>query len=182
MIYYIIRNKKIGFVAIAVVFILNLLYGTGYFEFWYFVPIYMMGSWMGLNFHLYLERTCIAINGYKLVLTLALLIATVELLISLEIGCISYLVRVVCLIPLLYIIRRQSFEHPKVYTKIGMFLYCVHDIVFRIIRNIITLCDMNMIFSWLMLIVTSTVVIVVAWIVLRRYMPRTLNLLTGGRD
>ena len=182
MIYYIIRNNKIGFVAIAVVFILNLLNGTGYFEFWYFVPIYMLGSWIGLNFYSDLERTCIAIDGHKLVFTLALLVAIVELLMNLVIGSVSYWVRIVCLIPLLYIIRRHSFGPPKAYTKIGMFLYCVHDIIFRIVRNIITLFDMNMVLSWLVLIASSTVVIVVAWIILRRYMPRTLNLLTGGRD
>ena len=182
MIYYIIRNNKIGFVAIAVVFILNLLNGTGYFEFWYFVPIYMLGSWIGLNFYSDLERTCIAIDGHKLVFTLALLVAIVELLMNLVIGSVSYWVRIVCLIPLLYIIRRHLFGPPKAYTKIGMFLYCVHDIIFRIVRNIITLFDMNMVLSWLVLIASSTVVIVVAWIILRRYMPRTLNLLTGGRD
>ncbi len=181
VIYYTIRNEKVGIIVIVTIFVLNFIKGTDYFAFWYFVPIYLLGSWIGLNFYSDFEK-CIVTEKYKIILVVILMIVTAECLMSLEVNGVCYLVRVLCLVPLFYVIRRQAFCVPKTYTKIGMFLYCVHDIFFRIFRNLITKCNMNMILSWITLVVLSTLVITGTWKVLKRYMPKTLNVLTGGRD
>lgn len=180
--YYLIRDKKVGLIVIGAVYILNLITGTDYFAFWYFVPIYLLGAWIGLNFHSDFEKKPIKTNKSRIIAAFVLMIVIAVFLMSLEIDSVSYLVRILCLIPLFYVVRNQSFPSPKEYTKMGMFIYCLHDIVFRILRNVITLCDLNMILSWCLLIVLSMGAIIVVWMILKRFMPKTLNVLTGGRD
>lgn len=62
-----------------------------------------------------------------------------------------------------------------------MFLYCSHDIVHRLVRNLISYFHANMMISWLLLLIISDMIMVAAYCFLDKYMYRFLNLLTGGR-
>ena len=95
--------------------------------------------------------------------------------------CIKMLIRYVSIIPIILLFRKQRIHEPSPVIKIGMFLYCSHELVFRMCRNVITTMHLSMLFSWACLIVMSASMILIMWNIMKHFSPQTLNILTGNR-
>lgn len=191
VIYYVIKNKNIvatTLVCIAIS-ILNVIFGAGYFGFLYFLPVYVIGAYLGLNHNLSVEAWIAGekSSGTKCYLkTMCCFIAVIVLgyitSCFADIDVLQFVFRYIAMVPFLMAVHYGTDLIPvKFISGGGMFLYCSHDIVYRLVRNLISYFHANMMISWLLLLIISGMIMVAAYCFLDKYMHRFLNLLTGGR-
>lgn len=173
----------------------NIISKVGYFEFSYFLPIYLMGGWLAHYYSNYIEsrlaggwKTC---KYQKVKIVLIILTAVIISIATKALGDFDLVkmavpilfLRYIVLLPILFaLFHLTDLKTPSEFVKSGgMLLYCSHDILYRIGRNLLKLFDLEMIVSWALLIVFTFIVCYCVWLIMRKYMPTILNLLVGGR-
>ena len=142
--------------------------------------MYFAGAYIGYHFHSYIEYEKNENKSFN-VLEWIIILSFIVLFCTVGNDTVKMLIRYTCLIPVIYLFRKQKIVTPKSIMRIGMYLYCSHDLVFRVLRNIISIMNFNMIMSWGLLILLSAAVIWLSWRILQKYMPLTLRILTGNR-
>lgn len=185
------KMRKELFILIELLLIaLNIIFEAGYYSFSFFLPIYLMGSYVGLNYVAVFEKFLSGTEADKnrnykagglIVLLIGLTYATKQITFR---GS-GMLFRIVFLIIILFILHYVTCKmKPSVFVaSAGMYLYCAHDLIYRIIRNLVIFkIGSSMYASWLILIVVSSVMMIGSWFFLYRMAPKFLSVLSGGRS
>ena len=178
LIFLIITHSKLSVVLGGIV-LLNLINNTSYFSIIYFLPVYCAGAYMGYHYSDFIENNDCE-RKWNAVKWLVILISIV-LLCFVGNDRIKMLVRYLCIIPIVFLFRKQRIHKSSPIIKMGMFLYCSHELVFRVCRNVITVMHLNMFSNWICLIIMSASVILIIWNIMRHCAPKILNILTGNR-
>lgn len=190
LIYYIFRKKKtlLFLVSEMALIILNVVFETVNYDFIFFLPVFLLGGYIGLNFSDFFECWLNGERNYK-----GVVLSTV-VLISYTYIHIRQLVffpgservyRLIALLLLLLIIKfiGKIKKPTKIVINSGMYLYCAHDIVYRILRNLWyprTVLS-NELFQ-IGFIIISFILLFGSWMFMNRFTPSLLSLLSGGRN
>lgn len=191
--FLLVIKKKYAFFVVEILIVgYNIIGKVDYFDFSYFLPIYLMGGYLA-HFHSdFFESKLAQENSkYKNRVVPIILIAVIISVLTKALGdydlekmaVLILSLRYIVLLPILFsLFYLTDIKAPSKFIKSGgMLLYCAHDILYRIGRNILKLFDLGMIASWSLLIIFAFIVCYFAWYIMRNYMPNMLKLLVGGR-
>lgn len=185
------KMRKELFILIELLLIaVNIIFDAGYYSFSFFLPIYLMGSYIGLNYAALFEKFLSGTEtdknrNYKAGGLIVLLIGLTYVTRQITFRGSGMLFRIVFLIIILFILHYVTCRmKPSVFVAgSGMYLYCAHDLVYRIIRNLVIFkIGSSMYASWLILIIASSVIMIGSWFFLYRMAPKFLSALSGGRN
>lgn len=185
------RMRKELFILIELLLIVfNIIYKADYYSFSFFLPVYLMGAYVGLNYSAMFEKflkgkEADENRNYKAGGLSILLIGLTYATRHITFRGSDMLFRIVFLIIILFILHYVTYRtKPSVFVAAsGMYLYCAHDLVYRIIRNLVIFkIGSSMFVSWLILIIASAVIMFGSWIFLYHMAPKLLSVLSGGRN
>lgn len=166
--------------------ILNVLAKTNNYHVLFFFPIFLIGAYIGINSSRELEDF---LDNNKANYTLVLLLGLVLVLCTwtrnlINIPAIPIIYRIVAVALIIYALRNLGrVPAPNVFvSSAGMYLYCAHDLVYRVVRVIVFKLGNNATQNQLMLVILSAVILVSSWAFMNRFFPKLLNLLSGGRN
>lgn len=188
LVFFIAKNKWLAAGAEIVLLAANYQLGIGYFDFSYWLPVYIVGAYVGINMPGVAEDVLAgkSIRNQKsrvagIVIGIIIIIGFSYAVYALLEPCKS-IVRYCSVVGVLLLVRSiRCIKPPHIVIGGGMWLYCTHDIVYRVIRTILNKFDFNMLVSWSLLIVASFALIILSYIFMNRYCKKGLMVLTGGR-
>lgn len=192
LIYCICKNKKNKFIVIIIGFILmiNIKFRANYFSFLYFLPIYIIGAYIGINYKEAFENL---LSGYPVSEKKYNIVE--ELIVLITICCVGgaanayssmYIITLICRhISLFFVARLAScltFDSLDGFIAGGsMYIFCCHDLIYRCLRKILFKTGLNIMIQWILLSVITFIVIYSSWQILAKNCPKLLNFLCGGR-
>lgn len=97
---------------------------------------------------------------------------------------INYLYRIIS-VPIIFTLIsniKVNITIPKILQESSFYMYCVQDLVFRVLRTIIFKLDISNFLRYVVLFILTYVIIICSFILLKKILPRTLNILTGRRS
>lgn len=189
IIYYVVRNKKLLVTSLicSAVIALNLMVGIGYFGFLYFLPVYIAGAYVGANysqnFENWINTNSNKIDWLKLIFCFGVIVLFGYTVVFSESVLLRITLRYISICPILYAMHLSADREPCAFITNGggMYLYCFHDIVYRIVRNIISNLSGNMFEHWVALVLLSGAIMIAIYCILYKFMRGFLAILTGGR-
>lgn len=153
--------------------VIKLYFNVGYYDFLYFLPIYLLGAYLGMHKQ---ELVLSHISGYRK-LNLGILAGLFVYLgsctyfykhiFSYEENFFFTVISFMILLLFIFLIKVDSF--PAKLNGISMWIYCAHDVLIKIIRRIVLSLNCSMYTSWIFLIVTVSIVCVVSYCLAMRY-------------
>ncbi len=185
------KMRKDLFIVIEIlVVVLNIIFKVGYYDFSFFLPVYLMGAYLGLNYVAEFEKFLTGTEtdknrNYKAGGLIVLLIGLTYVTRQIVFRGSDMLFRIVFLIVILFILHYvECRKKPSVLVAVSaMYLYCAHDLVYRIIRNLVIFkVGSSMFVSWLILIIASLAIMFGSWFFLYHMAPKLLSVLSGGRN
>ncbi|MBQ1394497.1 MAG: acyltransferase family protein, partial [Lachnospiraceae bacterium] len=185
-IFYIVKNKKLilTIIVIALVFAANCWFKVGYSQFSYFLPVFILGAYLGENVSASFESH-VGNNKFKwkymlVSLTLLLGISYCTSVFA-SISELQMALRYISLLPFLGVIHSLKFDKPVKIAFGSMYFYCAHDIVYRIVRTVLLRLNLDITITYFALIVISFSILLVTYLFLKRFCNKFLKVLTGGR-
>lgn len=188
VIFYINRKTRLRdfFVLEIVIIAINGQLRTNNYDFIFFLPFFLAGAYIGQvysePFEEYIGNK--NKNAVKVFLALAFIIIISELKSSIKNCMIPEVYRVVSLV-LIFISLSNLGEVSKprdfVYNS-GMYLYCAHDIIYRIVRVVLNNVSTDTRLLQIKFLVVSFSLLFLGWALMSRYTPRLLHALSGGRN
>jgi len=140
IIYWIIKNKYRFAICFIALMVINICFKVDYFSFSYFLPLYILGGFLGLNYSDTSEKFIHNNMPRKITVPICLFLLLITMLciyliFATNIYIMMFLFRYVCMIPIIVIVKMTDVKKPPLLiVSGGMYLYCAHNIVYRIIR------------------------------------------------
>lgn len=187
---FLLLRKCIGVPAIlvSIVFLLfNAVNNIQYYEFTYFLPVYMLGAYLSnIKSSFIDDYLCNTTEKFR---TVKIIASTLILIIGsygcdyLESQLFTLIYRYLCIFLILYILHQvKVVKKPwKNIRGLGMYLYCSHYIVCSTLRVLILKLPIDMDSAWIILVIGSFSVLFFSWLFLDRFLPKTLRVIIGGR-
>lgn len=178
------KKDDIRFIIIEICLILiNIYLKTNNYSFLYFLPFFLCGAYFSLHYPQILKK-----NDTSTLKTVILIICLV--LFSFYVGLLDnsvlqYMYKVLAQIIFIMIIRTlKIFCEPSVFVlKSGMYIYCSHELVFRIVRYILFHINyFNSETLQVLHIIISSGIVLISYMLLVKYAPKLYNVLVGGRN
>lgn len=177
-------KKWIGIAVIAGLTAVNLVCGVRYYDFSYFLPVYLAGAYLGLNYAEEAEGWLDRKGGPAgLLLAIAGVLAyclAIKYVIGTPAGemAIRYLAAVPCVFLVKYLRPMAKTEKVK---GLGMFVYCSHVLVMKVMRVVTVKFTGNLLAAFAVHTAVSLGIIYLAYRILQRFAPKVLSVLVGGR-
>ncbi len=201
IIFYMLRNKKVGCFVMMGIFSLNIMtltirynevYSTtelNVFNLIYDVSFFMLGAFLAMHFKKYVEvknNKMIRISNYMIfiMIILAVFITILNEKI-IYIQTLSYIFNIVFIAVLWEFADNFSFSNIRWWEKISFFIYCTHMIILLIIQKIVLIISKGNIYVGAVDYIISPIICILIIIILakglRKHLPKTWKVITGGR-
>lgn len=195
VIYLIIKNKKILTTSAAVIglMIYNMYTKANNFAFTHYLPIYIIGAYIGSEENAWFENFLSSeadnmkyavrkLRTKKLIVCLAAVVFF-SLITAKAVGLFSIhiFLRSLAAAPLILAMRYLPDIKPNKIAHSGMFLYCGHNIAYKIIKFNLADMPLNVMMSWLYMVTVTLAALIILYLLMDKYCRRFLNVLTGGR-
>lgn len=186
VIFYTVKNRNWKLTAIVsiLIYTFNCYFGVEYSQISYFLPIFIVGAYIGENesqrFESYFGNNCFKWK-YAVISILLLIIVSHCTTVFASVGALQMLFRYIALIPFIGIVHSVKAIKPMEITGCSMFFYCAHDIVYRIVRTIVLKFHVSIFISYFALITISFFILLALYFILKRYCGKVLCVFTGGR-
>lgn len=193
IIYIILKNKIIGFVAILIMILNYYIHAYTYYSFLTWIPIFMIGAYLGINFPKYIfnnsKNNAKSIRKKKIVDLFIFIIFVILWIISFksnEDRRVLYTLRLISPFFMWNIFDYIKWTSPlKWWVRISFFLYCTHFYVVSIFQKIMLIIFGNgTLWTLVVYLVTPVVTIYFITVVANyiiKYTPKVWNIINGGR-
>jgi len=192
ILFHVLGNMKraVFILCEIIVIVLNICFDIGYYDLTFFLPIYLIGAYLGRNYYEIFEKYFKGVNNCKkskikvIVLSLILIVMS-YIKFQINFKGVDLIYRCISLGIIIMLLHEIDIKikPTKFILSAGMYLYCCHDLVYRFVRNIILPhLHVTMAISWLVMISISFGIMVGSWYVLDRFLPSVLKMLSGGRS
>lgn len=191
------RFIKTGILTSALIF-LNCSIKANYYSFLFFLPIYILGAGIGMNFSDMFEQAFeYSGGGYcqSRIRLITMLITVIGMCCFVgylkqygQENHIYYIINYACrILSILLVISAASqlkcSTPPSNFVRgSGMFILGSHELIYRVLRRGLRFVHVDVLVEWFFLIVLCFMIIVLAWLFLNRLSPQLLSLLSGGRN
>lgn len=178
-------KKWIGIIIILFIVGLNIIFGVGYYDFSYYLPIYLLGAYLSYNYSDEFERFIAEKKNSSVLFGSSILIIISYSIIAnyfINNQISELIVRYLAILPCIIFMKFLCL--PKIVKDTrgqGMFIYCSHIILFKALRTIMLRCTKNLMIVYVLQILFSIVLILFVYEFMKRKMPRILSICIGGR-
>lgn len=180
------NRKYFGIVIIGILVILNGVFGISYFDFTYFLPEFLFGCYLSINKQDAFENFVGNENSHNTIKAILFFAICIILACAIRpcssLPILQCLLRFIILIPFICFMRNsKAFNFPPQLRGLGMFLYCSHDIFYRIIRNVLKNFNCDVLVLFVILFVSTMLMTTLIYLLMSKFSKKTLSILTGGR-
>lgn len=149
------------------------------------LPIYLLGAYLRLNqseiFEKYLSKQEFQICKMVISLLSLILIGYLTIMWA-AIAPVQMLLRYLSILPFVMLLSQiPAIDVKKTVSGYGMFIYCSHDIVFRLTWSVLKKFSFSMIANWALLVLIAEILITGSYLMMKKYYPRILGTFIGGR-
>ncbi|PNV60599.1 hypothetical protein C0033_17700 [Clostridium sp. chh4-2] len=187
---FIIKRKILFYIVEILLYAYIAIMHIGYFDFLFFVPIYLLGGYISKhyskNFEIKIEtehNNAISIICLLSCVLLSLWAKSISDINLIEMPVLEIVLRNLIIIPILGLLLYSGKPKalPNFIKNGGMLLYCMHDLFYRFFRIIFFRLNLDMWISWFLMVFLTIGCIYMIWIFLNKNCPRLLAVFVGGR-
>lgn len=186
---YILINKlkKINFIIIIVVFLINIIIEPNYYRLLFWIPIYYMGAYLTVNYKNKLEKEQLDLSKSKYIVFAIYGILLILTCILYSSFTISYIYKMFSPIFVFTIFYKNKFlsKNPLKITKNTFMIYCIHYPIIVLLNKILIVNTLsNSFFGIIIQFLKCIFVIFLSNLIvnyMRKFTPKTLNILSGNR-
>lgn len=184
VIFYVLKNKYVGFAVIAGLVVFNCL-EIKHISFVEWLPMFMSGAFFGMHIKKYEftgER-----KGLKITLSAAIVISLLLLSVFLKSDVLRYFYRITSgvLVPVILITLIKKELSLKPIFTISLFIYCTHGFILQILQKLYLIAlgagNLSSLICYFTSPVVTLAIITVIAVFMRRFTPKIWKFLNGGR-
>lgn len=186
-------NKKIFYIILPISIAIDLIFQPDYYSFMHWLPIFLLGAFVGLNYSKKFEELLSKEPNNKYVSFIGIGIFIVITLIfdflykHYDSYYLRYIVRlisifIVCACSCTIKLRGKTVKEFIIQSP--FYMYCAHILVISVVKQI--LLKLNIFTDKLLLYITLVIITIsilyISFKILKKFMPRFFNILTGNRS
>lgn len=193
LIYRICKNKKIFYIILPISIAVDLIYQANYYSFIHWLPIFLTGAFVGLNYSKIFEKVLSKEPNNKNVSFIGVGIFVVITLIFdfLYKHYDSYYLRYVVRIISVFIvfacsctIRIQGKKIGKFIIQSPFYFYCAHILVISVVKQLLLKINIfsDKLLLYMTLVIITICILYISFKILKKFIPGIFNILTGNRS